>query len=78
MRYEAGRCPVDAKARLSELARQHAGAAIEALAHVAENGQTETARIAAACAILDCGYGKPSEATHAQYQRRDAGIFDDD
>jgi hypothetical protein len=72
------RATVDAKARLSELARQHAGTAIEALAQVAENGQTESARIAAACAILDRGYGKPREATHAQYKRRDAGVFDFD
>jgi hypothetical protein len=70
------RATVDAKARLSELARQHAGTAIEALAQVAESGTTESARIAAACAILDRGYGKPREAAHAQYQRRGAGIFD--
>jgi hypothetical protein len=70
------RATVDQMARLSELARQHAGAAIEALAQVAESGQTETARIAAACAILDRGYGKPREATSAQYRRQGAGIFD--
>ena len=46
------RATVDQKARLYELARQHAGTAIEALA---ESGQTESARIAAACAILDRG-----------------------
>ncbi len=69
---------MDQKARLSELARQHAGAAIEALAQVAESGQTETARIAAACAILDRGYGKPRQASSEQYRRQGAGPFDDD
>ena len=70
------RATVDQKARLSELARQHAGTAIEALAQVAESGQTETARIAAACAILNRGYGKPREATSAQYRRQGEGVFD--
>ena len=67
---------VDQKARLYELARQHAGTAIEALAQVAESGQTESARIAAACAILDRGYGKPREATPGQYKRQSGSIFD--
>ena len=70
------RATVDQKTRLSELARQHAGTAIEALAQVAESGQTETARIAAACAILDRGYGKPREATSAQYRRQGESVFD--
>jgi len=70
------RATVDQKARLYELARQHAGTAIEALAQVAESGQTESARIAAACAILDRGYGKPREATPGQYKRQSGSIFD--
>ena len=64
-------------ARMSELARQHAGTAIEALAQVAESGQTESARIAAACAILDRGYGKPREAFTKQYTPRDEDILGD-
>ena len=68
---------MDLKARLSELARQHAGTAIEALAEIAETGLSETARIAAACAILDRGYGKPREAGLSQYQQRGEGMFDD-
>jgi len=34
---------------------------------VAENGQSDTARISAACAILDRGFGKPREAGLSQY-----------
>jgi hypothetical protein len=71
------RATVDMKARLSELARQHAPKAIEALASIAENGQSETARVTAACAILDRGYGKPREAGFAQYQPRGQSDFDD-
>lgn len=61
------RATVDQKMRLSQLAKQHAGEAILALADIAVNGQSETARIAAACAILDRGYGKPREAGLTQY-----------
>ncbi len=81
-RNGAGRPPgainkatVDAKARLSQLARQHTTVAFEALVNIAENGQTENARIAAACAILDRAFGKPREAGLTQYQAPSA--FDD-
>jgi hypothetical protein len=71
------RAMVDMKARLSELARTHSLTAIDTLAELAESGLSETARIAAACAILDRGYGRPCEAGLTQYQKRCAGIFDD-
>jgi hypothetical protein len=61
------RATVDQKMRLCELARQHAATAIDALAEIAESGQAESARIAAACAILDRGYGKPNEARYVPY-----------
>ena len=74
-RSGAGRPPgtpnkatVDAKARLSQLARQHTDVAFAALIEVAEKGQTENARITAACAILDRAFGKPREAGLTQYQ----------
>lgn len=59
---------VDAKARLSQLARQHTNVAFAALVEVAEKGHTENARITAACAILDRAFGKPREACFTQYQ----------
>lgn len=62
------RATVDQKMCLSQLAKQYAGGAIQALADIAENGQSESARIAAACAILDRGYGRPREAGFTQYQ----------
>lgn len=58
----------DAKARLSQLARQHTDVAFAALVNIAENGQAEGARITAACAILDRAFGKPREAGMTQYQ----------
>jgi hypothetical protein len=69
------RATVDAKARLSELAKQHCVLALEVLASIAENGQSETARIAAACALLDRGFGKPREAGISQYADPDDGPF---
>ena len=46
------------RATLSELARDHTEAAVATLADVMQNGSSESARIAAANAILDRGYGK--------------------
>lgn len=46
--------------RLSELAKSHTGEALNALLDVARNGRTDAARVSAANAILDRGYGKPA------------------
>lgn len=46
--------------RLSELARTHTEAALNTLLDVARNGRTDAARVSAATAILDRGYGKAS------------------
>lgn len=51
-----------ARAALSELASGHVDAALSALAQIAASGQSEGARVAAACAILDRCYGKPRQA----------------
>jgi hypothetical protein len=45
---------------LRELARQHTGTALRTLIEIAEHGENESARVAAANAILDRGYGKPA------------------
>ncbi len=47
---------------LRELARTHTELALETLVGVCMNGETEGARVAAANAILDRGYGKPAQA----------------
>jgi len=61
------RATVDMKSRLSVLAREYTWQAFETLVDVAENGKSETARIAAATAILDRGFGKPREADIKQF-----------
>jgi hypothetical protein len=47
---------------IAEAAKQHAGDAIAALIDVALNGRSESARVAAANALLDRGYGRPRQA----------------
>jgi hypothetical protein len=51
-----GRPRVEGEIR--ELARQHTGTALRTLIEIAERGENESARVAAANAILDRGYGK--------------------
>jgi len=51
------------KLNLSELARQHTNDALETLVEVMKSGQSDSARIAAATAILDRGYGRPTKTT---------------
>lgn len=46
------------RAILSDLAREHTGTALNALVEVAAKG-SDSARVAAATAILDRAYGKP-------------------
>jgi hypothetical protein len=45
---------------LRELARQHTEDAIATLVAICRNGENESARVAAANAILDRGWGKPA------------------
>ena len=51
-------------ARLSELARLHTEMALDTLVDIASNGMNENARIAAATAILDRGYGRAAARVH--------------
>lgn len=48
--------------RLSELAKTYTEEALETLVDVARNGRTDSARVAAANAILDRAYGKCTTA----------------
>jgi hypothetical protein len=52
----------EAKVAIEELARGHAATALTALVQVATKGQSEAARVSAAVALLDRGYGKPRQA----------------
>jgi hypothetical protein len=46
---------------IRSLARSYTEMAIQTLAGVAQNGQSESARVAAAEAILSRGWGKPTQ-----------------
>lgn len=50
------------KATIGELARNHADDAIATLVEIARHGQSDSARVAAANALLDRGYGRPAQA----------------
>lgn len=54
-----------ARRALAELASGHVDIALAALADIAANGQSEGARVSAACAILDRCYGKPRQSPPA-------------
>lgn len=47
---------------LAELARRHSGEAIAALVKVMKEAESEAARVSAANAILDRGYGRPPQS----------------
>ena len=51
------------KLNLSELAREYTHDAVDALVDVMQSSQSDSARIAAANAILDRGYGRPKKTT---------------
>jgi hypothetical protein len=46
--------------RLSELAKDYTHEALMTLVDVAKNGRSDAARVSAANALLDRGYGKPA------------------
>jgi hypothetical protein len=56
---------------IAELARGHTKAALDALVTIAKSGESEGARVSAATAILDRGYGKPTQAH--EHSGRDGG-----
>ena len=67
MRFEKGRSGnpggrPKADGDIRELARRHSEAALQTLVEIAANGESESARVAAANAILDRGWGKPAVA----------------
>lgn len=49
-------------ATLAELARANTKVALQALVAIASKGESEAARVSAATAILDRGYGKPTQS----------------
>jgi hypothetical protein len=55
----------EAGATLSELARAYTDQALEVLVQIAVSGESEAARVSAANALLDRGYGKASQPIEA-------------
>lgn len=51
-----------AGATIAELARKHSATALKALSDIAAKGESEAARVSAANALLDRGFGKPPQA----------------
>jgi hypothetical protein len=56
----------------TELCREHTPAAIATLVSIATSGKSEAARVAAACALLDRGYGRPPQAVEAVLRSRNS------
>lgn len=56
------RSTIEAKATLSELARAHTTDALHTLVTVAKEGSSDAARVSAAVALLDRGYGRPPQS----------------
>ena len=52
------------------LARAYTHMGVKVLAGIAENGTSESARVAAAVALLDRGWGKPKQAATLQGEVR--------
>ena len=59
----ANKATSELKLNLSELARKYTNDALDTLAEVMQSSQSDSARIAAATAILDRGYGRPTKTT---------------
>jgi len=51
---------------LKSLARSHTGISINTLSGIAKSGTSEAARVSAAIALLDRGWGKPNQPHEAK------------
>jgi len=56
------RATIEQKGTLEELARAHTATALMTLVTISTSGESEAARVSAANALLDRGYGKPRQA----------------
>ena len=67
-------------AEVLKLARDNGETAIKALVKVATDGKSESARVAAAVALLDRGFGKPPQfsTSDAEAFRRATDMSDDE
>ena len=63
---------------VQDLARQHTTDAIKTLVAICKRGQSEAARVAAASAILDRAYGKPTQTVNTNVRRSPVQFTDDE
>src|SRR3712207_2085321 len=56
-------------AEVKELGQPHTADAIKALATICKSGSSESARVAAAVALLDRGHGKPVQTVNTHVRR---------
>src|SRR5215471_20364818 len=63
---------------VTDLARQHAPEALAALVEIATQGKSESARVAAATALLDRGYGRPQALTDVVEHRSARDLTDEE
>jgi hypothetical protein len=63
---------------VTDLARQHAPEAMAALVEIATRGKSESARVAAATALLDRGYGRPQALTDVVEHRSAREMTDEE
>lgn len=59
------RATAEQKGTIEDLARSHTEVALEALVTVAMKSESDAARVSAASALLDRGYGKPRQSVDA-------------
>ncbi len=63
---------------VQDIARQHSKAAIETLAEIMKDSSASVAaRVSAAVAILDRGYGKPAQTVQAHVARQSVAEMSD-
>jgi hypothetical protein len=59
---------------IQQLARQHGATAIDALVKIAIKGKSESARVSAAIALLDRGFGKATQPVESDVNLVSYGI----
>ena len=59
---------------VQQIARQHGATAIDALVKIATKGKSESARVSAAIALLDRGFGKPTQPVESDVNLVNYGI----
>ena len=64
-----------ANRELRDLARTYTSDALETLAHIAQKGESESARVAASVALLDRGWGKPRATVEAEMNNEIRVVF---